>query len=57
VFFNAGPRPAMVSKRKSLAETKAAVVQELDPPADLYNSSATKKHLAGVLVERAWTTL
>jgi aerobic carbon-monoxide dehydrogenase medium subunit len=57
VFFNAGPKPALVGKRKSLAETKAAVVQELDPPADLYNSSATKKHLAGVLVERAWTTL
>jgi carbon-monoxide dehydrogenase medium subunit len=57
VFFNAGPKPALVGKRKSLAETRAAVVQELDPPADLYNSSATKKHLAGVLVERAWTML
>jgi aerobic carbon-monoxide dehydrogenase medium subunit len=57
VFFNAGPKPALVSKRKSLAETKSAAMQELDPPADLYNSSATKKHLAGVLLERAWTTL
>ena len=57
VFFNAGPRPVLVSMRKSLDETKAAAMKELDPPADLYNSSATKKHLAGVLLERAWTTL
>jgi carbon-monoxide dehydrogenase medium subunit len=57
VFFNAGPKPVLVNLRKSLAETKAAVAKELDPPADLYNSPATKKHLAGVLLERAWTTL
>jgi CO/xanthine dehydrogenase FAD-binding subunit len=31
--------------------------KELDPPADLYNTSATKLHLAGVLLERAWNTL
>jgi aerobic carbon-monoxide dehydrogenase medium subunit len=57
VFFNAGPKPVLVKARKSLAETKAAVAKELDPPADLYNSAATKKHLAGVLLERAWNTL
>jgi aerobic carbon-monoxide dehydrogenase medium subunit len=57
VFFNAGPKPVLVNMRKSLAETQAAAAQELDPPADLYNSAATKKHLAGVLLERAWTTL
>jgi carbon-monoxide dehydrogenase medium subunit len=57
VFFNAGPKPVLVNVGKSLAETKAAVAKQLDPPADLYNSSATKKHLAGVLLERAWTTL
>jgi CO/xanthine dehydrogenase FAD-binding subunit len=27
------------------------------PPADLYNTSATKLHLAKVLLERAWNTL
>ena len=57
VFFNAGPKPVLVNMRKSLAETKAAVAKELDPPADLYNSPATKKHLAGVLLERAWNML
>jgi carbon-monoxide dehydrogenase medium subunit len=57
VFFNAGPKPVLVEKRKSLAETKAAAAKQLDPPADLYHSSATKKHLAGVLLERAWNTL
>jgi carbon-monoxide dehydrogenase medium subunit len=57
VFFGAGATPVLVNARKSLAETKAAVAQELDPPADLYNSAATKRHLAGVLVERTWNTL
>ena len=28
--------------------------QDLNPPADLYNSPATKLHLAGVLLARAW---
>src|SRR4029077_14274112 len=28
VFFNAGPKPVLVSLRKSLAETKAAVEKE-----------------------------
>jgi CO/xanthine dehydrogenase FAD-binding subunit len=27
------------------------------PNADLYNTSATKRHLAGVLLERAWNKL
>jgi CO/xanthine dehydrogenase FAD-binding subunit len=31
--------------------------KNLKPNADLYNSAATKLHLAGVLLERAWTTL
>jgi CO/xanthine dehydrogenase FAD-binding subunit len=31
--------------------------KDLDPPADLYHSSATKLHLAKVLLTRAWTTL
>ena len=34
-----------------------ALRKDLDPPPDLYHSSATKLHLAGVLLSRAWTTL
>jgi carbon-monoxide dehydrogenase medium subunit len=55
VFFGAGATPVVVTGR-SLAEAKAALAR-ITPPADLYNSSATKLHLAGVLLERAWTTL
>jgi len=57
VFFGVGGAPVLVKTRTSLEETKAAVRKELDPQADLYNSSATKLHLAGVLLERAWNTL
>ena len=57
VFFGVGGTPVLVKGAKSLEETQAAVKKELDPPADLYNSPATKLHLAGVLLERAWTTL
>ena len=56
VFFNAGPAPVLV-KGNSLEEAKKALARDLDPPADLYNTSSTKRHLAGVLLERAWTTL
>ena len=57
VFFNAGPKPVLLKKAASLKEATASVKSELNPPADLYHSSATKLHLAGVLLERAWTTL
>jgi len=43
-------------KSSSLDQAKKAVAK-LEPLADLYNSSATKRHLAGVLLERAWTRL
>src|SRR5262245_20528094 len=60
VFCGAGPTP-ILAKRASAAgdvrEAKAALDQDLDPPATLYNSSATKLHLAKVLLERAWTRL
>jgi len=46
VFMNVGPVPVVAAK-----------AEELDPAADLYNSAATKRHLAGVLMERAWKTL
>ena len=55
VFFGAGPTPVLV-KGASLAEAKAALAR-VEPPADLYHSSKTKRHLAGVLLERAWNTL
>jgi carbon-monoxide dehydrogenase medium subunit len=45
-FLNVGPTPVL-----------AKGVDELDPMPDLYNSAATKKHLAGVLMERAWKSL
>ena len=54
-FFNVGSKPVLV-KGNSLAEAKAALAR-VEPPADLYHTSKTKLHLAGVLLERAWTTL
>ena len=60
VFFGAGATPVFAKKASSAKDVRQAVdflKQDLDPPADLYNSSATKLHLAGVLLERAWTQL
>jgi len=59
-FLNVGPTPVLAkgaASKKTLAEAKEALSKELKPSADLYNSSDTKRHLAGVLLERAWTTL
>jgi aerobic carbon-monoxide dehydrogenase medium subunit len=59
-FLNVGPTPVLAkhaSSKASLEEAKKALHEDLDPPADLYNSPATKLHLAGVLLERAWTRL
>jgi carbon-monoxide dehydrogenase medium subunit len=60
VFFNAGATPVFAkqaSSSRNLQDALAALKKELSPPADLYNTSATKLHLAGVLLERAWNTL
>jgi carbon-monoxide dehydrogenase medium subunit len=46
VFFGIGPTPVLVKAKDEL--------KKLEPIADLYHSSATKRHLAGVLLERAW---
>jgi carbon-monoxide dehydrogenase medium subunit len=54
VFFGAGDRPLCFSFKKNLEEAKASLKSNLKPPADLYNTSAAKLHLAGVLLERAW---
>lgn len=59
-YFGAGPTPVLAklaASQKSLEQAKENLKKDLNPPADLYNSSATKLHLAGVLLERAWNTL
>jgi carbon-monoxide dehydrogenase medium subunit len=59
VFFGAGATPVFAkaaSSASSLEEAKRQLERELAPPADLYHSSATKLHLAKVLLERAWNT-
>jgi CO/xanthine dehydrogenase FAD-binding subunit len=45
------------SAAKSLEDAKASLKKDLSPAADLYNTAATKLHLAGVLLSRAWNTL
>lgn len=57
VYFGVGDRPQVVAGAKSLEETKSILKKTLNPAADLYNTAATKLHLAGVLLERAWNTL
>jgi aerobic carbon-monoxide dehydrogenase medium subunit len=59
-FFGAGDRAQLAkhaAAAKDLDGAKKALAKDLQPPADLYHSSATKLHLAGVLLERAWNTL
>jgi carbon-monoxide dehydrogenase medium subunit len=56
VFLCMGLKPEVVNGAGSVEKTKE-FLRKLKPPADLYNSSATKLHLAGVLLERAWTTV
>jgi len=56
VFLGAGSTPILI-QGKSIEAAKAALSTSLNPSPDLYNSSATKLHLAGVLLERAWNTL
>jgi carbon-monoxide dehydrogenase medium subunit len=56
VFLGAGPTPVLI-QGNSLDQAKAALATSLNPSPDLYNSPATKLHLAGVLLERAWNRL
>jgi carbon-monoxide dehydrogenase medium subunit len=59
-YFGTGDRPILAqhaAKAKDLDSAKAALAKDLQPPADLYHTSATKLHLARVLLERAWNTL
>lgn len=59
-FFSVAGTPVLArgaAAARTLEEATAALKKELNPSADLYNSAATKLHLAGVLLSRAWTTL
>ena len=67
-FLSAGAKPALAAAAAAALEGKAygpdavaaaqaALDRDLAPPADLYNSSATKLHLARVLTSRALATL
>jgi CO/xanthine dehydrogenase FAD-binding subunit len=51
-----GLKPEVVKQAASIEKTRENLRKELKPPADLYNTAATKLHLAGVLLERAWNT-
>ena len=57
-FFAVGSTPilathAAAAAKRSVAAAQEALAQDLDPPADLYHSGATKLHLARVLLGRA----
>jgi len=59
-FFGIDAKPVLAThaaKAKSVEEAKALLAKDLHPTGDLYNSPATKLHLAGVLLARAWNTL
>jgi aerobic carbon-monoxide dehydrogenase medium subunit len=59
-FCGVGATPVLAeraSRASSLDAALQALRQDLAPPADLYHTSATKLHLAGVLLSRAWNTL
>ena len=57
-FFGVGSKAilakhAALEAKKSIAAAQQALAKDLDPPADLYHSGATKLHLARVLLGRA----
>ncbi|MBI2752647.1 MAG: xanthine dehydrogenase family protein subunit M [Betaproteobacteria bacterium] len=61
-FLGAGATPILAkisatAAKESVAAAQAALAKDLDPPADLYHSSATKLHLARVLLGRALAEL
>jgi carbon-monoxide dehydrogenase medium subunit len=59
-YFGAGATPVLAKQaatKKTIEEAKAALSSDLSPPGDLYHSSATKLHLAKVLLERAWNAI
>jgi carbon-monoxide dehydrogenase medium subunit len=59
-FFGVGATPVLAKNAAaapSLEKALEALPKDLDPPADLYHSAATKLHLAKVLLSRTWNTL
>ena len=59
-FLGAGATPVFAEQASRAVSLNAALEllgRDLQPPADLYHSSATKLHLARVLLSRAWTSL
>jgi carbon-monoxide dehydrogenase medium subunit len=59
-YLGAGATPVLAvqaAKEKTLEGAQEALERDLQPPADLYHSAATKLHLAKVLLSRAWNTL
>jgi len=59
-FFGVAATPVLAEKTSRAATLEAALEalpQDLHPAGDLYHSSATKLHLAKVLLQRAWTRL
>ena len=52
-FFATGGKPALFSFT-DLEKARQELKKNLNPTSDLYNAAATKLHLAGVLLERAW---
>src|SRR5206468_2952506 len=59
-FLGVGATPVFATHASRAISLNAALEvlgRDLDPPADLYHSSATKLHLAKVLLSRAWNTL
>jgi carbon-monoxide dehydrogenase medium subunit len=59
-FLGVGATPVLAvqaSKEATLEGAQKALEKDLQPPADLYHASATKLHLAKVLLARAWNTL
>ena len=55
-FLGVGDRPALFSFEKDLEKASKTLKTNLKPSSDLYHSTASKLHLAGVLLERAWNT-
>ena len=57
VFFGVGSTPIVLKGFSAKEKARNHLDKNLNPSPDLYHSSATKRHLAGVLLERAWNTL
>ena len=59
-FCGVGATPVLAagaSRATTLEAALQALRKDLNPSADLYHCAATKLHLAGVLLSRAWNTL